>query len=68
MKAHTPEGREILLQHQNMRDNYIEGFKKHKSMEIFVNDIERLTFVTLRRFRALHQWPYYDILEEDDSK
>lgn len=65
MKSDTPEGKRILEEHVLVKKQYIEYFSRHKDLNLLANDIERLTFVTLRRFRALGQFPKYDVLDDD---
>lgn len=64
MKSHTPEGRQLLMDHNNLKENLVEGLKSDPKE--LANQIEKLTFITLRRFRALSQWPYYNVDEEEN--
>lgn len=63
MRSSSPEGRQLLMDHNNLKENIIEALRDNPKE--LANQIEKLTFVTLRRFRAIMQFPYYNVDEED---
>lgn len=58
MKSNTIEGKELLLQHNNIKQTLIENYRNKP--EVLAEEIQRLTYITLSRFRALMQFPFYD--------
>lgn len=65
MKADSPEGKEILLMHNSLKLSIIEAFARDPQR--LAAEIERLCFVTLRRFNLILQWPYFDIENDEDD-
>lgn len=62
MKSDSPAGREILLTHENLKATLIETYRNNPRK--LAQEIEKLTFICLRRFRALHLWPDWDFGED----
>lgn len=64
MKSSSPEGRQLLMDHNNLKETIVRQLGTNP--KALADEIEKLTFVTLRRFRALFIWPIYDLVDEDD--
>lgn len=50
--------------HDSLKVTIIEAFARDPQR--LAAEMERLTFVTLRRFNLINQWPYFEVDPDED--